>query len=131
MTKQYHWNVLPTVAYVQGAYYVITGIWPLVDMSSFELVTGPKVDDWLVQTVGLLVLVCGIVLLMAAWRRQFTAEVVVLAVGTAVSLAMVDVVFVALGRIGPVYLADAVAEIILVSGWVAGLLLARCKTTKQ
>jgi hypothetical protein len=50
----------------QGLYYILTGLWPVVSMQSFELVTGPKTDDWLVQTVGLLLAVIGMTLLARA-----------------------------------------------------------------
>jgi hypothetical protein len=36
----------------QAGYYCLTGVWPLLHMASFEAVTGPKVDDWLVKMVG-------------------------------------------------------------------------------
>jgi hypothetical protein len=36
----------------QGAYFVATGVWPLVHIRWFEAVTGPKVDKWLVGTVA-------------------------------------------------------------------------------
>ena len=42
------------LAIAQGAYFLGTGVWPLVLMPSFESVTGPKVDKWLVRTVGVL-----------------------------------------------------------------------------
>src|SRR5438067_11801258 len=54
-----------SVAIAQGAYFVATGIWPLLHMPSFEAVTGPKVDKWLVRTVGVLVSVVGGVLVAA------------------------------------------------------------------
>lgn len=31
-------------ALVQGAYFVVTGLFPLVHMKSFEAITGSKVD---------------------------------------------------------------------------------------
>jgi hypothetical protein len=43
----------------QAAYYCLTGIWPLLHLASFEAVTGPKTDDWLVKMVGLLAAVIG------------------------------------------------------------------------
>ncbi len=55
---------------VQGVLYVATGLWPLLDTASFEAATGPKVDDWLVYTVGLLLVVVGCVLLSAVVRRR-------------------------------------------------------------
>ena len=32
------------LAYAQGGFYLVTGIWPLVSIGSFQRVTGPKVD---------------------------------------------------------------------------------------
>ena len=107
-----------TLALVQGAFYVATGLWALVDLDSFMAVTGPKVDHWLVKTVGVLVTLIGAVLLLA-WRRQrVTAEIVFLAVGCALSLAAVDVIYVSNGTILPVYLLDAVAEVGLALAWI-------------
>jgi hypothetical protein len=37
---------------LQALYYLATGLWPLVHLPSFEAVTGPKTDDWLVHMVG-------------------------------------------------------------------------------
>ena len=48
-------NLLRRVAAVQGAYFVLTGIWPLFGINSFQAVTGAKTDLWLVYTVGCLV----------------------------------------------------------------------------
>jgi hypothetical protein len=106
---------------VQGLYYLLTGLWPLVHLSSFEAVTGPKTDDWLVQTVGVLIAVVALALLTAAARRRAPAEVIVLALGSAVALTGVDVVFVAQGVIPPIYLLDAALEVLLILWWLAGL----------
>jgi hypothetical protein len=108
------------VAAVQGSFYLATGVWPLVHIDSFQAVTGPKTDLWLVDTVGLLVAVIGGVLLVAALRRRVTAEVGLLAVGAALALAGIDVVFVSREVIRPVYLADAAVELALVAWWGVG-----------
>jgi len=109
---------LPTALAVgQGLLYLATGVWPLVHIESFQAVTGPKTDLWLVQTVGVLVSVIGAVLLSAASAKRITPEVVLLAVGAAVGLAVIDVVFVVRGVISTVYLADAAVEIALAAGW--------------
>ena len=42
-----------------------TGIWPLLDIESFQDVTGSKTDLWLVRTVGVLVAVIDGVVLLA------------------------------------------------------------------
>jgi len=103
---------------VQGLYFVLTGVWPLAHIESFMAVTGPKTDLWLVQTVGVLVLVIGLVLCLAGYRRQRTPEVLLLALGSALALAGVDCVFVIQGRISAIYLLDAAVELVLVALWV-------------
>ena len=105
------------VAAVQGHYFFVTGVWPLVSMRTFLAVTGPKVDLWLVRTVGLLIAVVGATLLLAAWRSAVSPEVATLAVGSAAALGGVDAYYVAVGRIPRVYLLDAVAEAALIAAW--------------
>ena len=48
------------LARLQAVFYIVTGVWPIVSMRSFEAITGPKVDRWLVKTVGALVAVIGV-----------------------------------------------------------------------
>jgi hypothetical protein len=108
------------VAAVQAAYYVATGVWPLVSRRTFERLTGPKADFWLVQTVGLLVGSIGLGLAQNLCRRRAVSpELRTIAIASAISLALVDVIFVSKGRIRRVYLADAVAEATLVAAWFA------------
>ena len=106
------------VARAQGAYFLSTGIWPLLDRASFERVTGPKADFWLAQTVGVLVGVVGGVLLLSENRNRITRELELLAVGSAAGLGLVDVVFSLRGRISKVYLFDAALEAAFVAGWL-------------
>jgi len=105
-------------ALIQGFYFLVTGLWPLIDLNTFQSVTGPKTDLWLVQTVGALVLVIGAVLLVAGWRRQKAVEILLLAVGSALALTAVDVIFVSQRRISPIYLLDAIIELALIGLWV-------------
>jgi hypothetical protein len=102
---------------VQGVYYALTGLWPLLSMETFLAVTGPKTDLWLVRTVGLLVTVEGIVFLMAAWRNHVNASITTLAVGSAIALGWVDSYYSLTGVIWPVYLLDTFGEAALVLGW--------------
>ena len=105
------------LALAQGAFYVATGVWPLVSIRTFEAVTGPKVDRWLVKTVGALVTVIGGVLVAAGSQRRVTPEIASLAGGSAVALASIDAVYVAKGRISPIYLLDAIVELPLAVAW--------------
>lgn len=111
----------PHILRTQGAYYLATGLWPLIHLASFEAITGPKVDDWLVRMVGLLAAVIGTTLVLAARHRSRPLEIFVLAIGSASAFTAVDVWYVARGQIAPVYLADAVLEL----GLIVLLVLAR------
>ncbi|HEX8821509.1 MAG TPA: hypothetical protein VF794_16410 [Archangium sp.] len=108
--------VASRLAVAQGVFYVGTGVWPLVHLRSFEAVTGPKREGWLVKTVGALIAVVGGTLLSAGLRRRVGPELMLLAAGSAASLAAVDLRY-SPQRISPVYLLDAFAEGVLLTGW--------------
>lgn len=118
-------GLLSLVALAQALYFFVTGLWPILSMATFEAVTGPKFDTWLAKTVGALVIVIGLVLVLAALRRSMTLEIVVLAIGSALALAIVDVVYVIERIIRPVYLIDAVAQALLIALWIAVWLMQR------
>jgi len=107
------------VLLMQGFYYLVTGVWPLISIETFMMVTGPKTDLWLVRTVGVLLAVIAAALLVSALRRVTTPETVVLAVGSALALTGIDIFYVSLGTIDKIYLLDAAAELGLVAWWVA------------
>lgn len=118
--------------WAQGAYYLATGVWPLVSIETFQAVTGAKTDHlqaptpteadhWLVMTVGVLITAVALALLTAAWRRRASAEVAVLAVGAAAGLMTIDLIYVARGVIAAIYLVDAAAEAVLILAWAVVL----------
>jgi hypothetical protein len=109
------------VAIIQGFYFLVTGLWPLVSIGTFQMVTGRKTDLWLVKTVGVLVAVIGLAVLVGGLRGRLTPELILLAAGSAVGLAGVDVIYVARRTIAPIYLLDALVELLLVGGWAAGV----------
>ena len=101
----------------QSIYYGITGAWPVVHMPSFEAITGPKTDDWLVHMVGLLTVAIAV----AIWPRTagVATSIRTLAVSAAASYTVIDVVYTVVGVISPIYLLDAVVEIGIIVGHVA------------
>lgn len=105
------------LARAQGAYYVVTGVWPLLHMRSFERVTGPKPERWLVKIVGALAACIGGAMLSAANHRRVTPELRVLGIASAASFAAVDVWYAGTGRIPPVYLGDAAVQLGLIAAW--------------
>ncbi len=108
------WN---SVALLQGVFYLVTGLWPLLDIQSFLKVTGPKTDLWLVKTLGVLISVIGVVLGSAGVQRSVSRDLALLGGGSAAALTAIDVIYVARRRISPVYLLDAVTELALIVGW--------------
>jgi hypothetical protein len=110
----------------QGAVYIGTGLWPVVHLASFESVTGPKSEPFLVHTVGLLLFTIGVPLLRSlrdASRRS--SELLWLAGGTAASLGAIDVVYWLNGRLENIYLLDAAMEFVFVANAVLGWLAIR------
>jgi hypothetical protein len=106
----------------QAAYYFLTGLWPVIHLRSFEAVTGPKVDDWLVHMVGLLAAAIGSSLGAAVLTDQTRGAVVgTLAITSASAFAAIDLWYGLSGRISPIYLADAAIQI----GLITLLLLTR------
>lgn len=106
------------LAYLQGFYFAITGIWPILHMASFIAVTGPKTDLWLVRTVGLVLFIIGLGLITAAVRNQVNVPVFLIAIGSAIGLTLIDIIYVLKEVIPPVYLGDAIVEIILIICWL-------------
>lgn len=101
-------------ARAQGAFYVASGLWPLLHRRSFEAVFGSKQDYWLAATVALLLVGTGTVQIMAPPTTDGLASARRIGSATAVALASVDLVNVGRGRISRMYLLDAAAEL----GWL-------------
>ncbi len=85
-------------------------MWPILSMGTFLKVTGPKTYLWLVKTVGLLLAAIGAALITAQINAEINTPIAVLAIGSALSLAIVEFIYVAKRVISPIYLADAISS---------------------
>jgi hypothetical protein len=103
------------LARAQGTYVLATAAWPLVHYRSFERVTGPKADRWLVQTVAGLGVTIGWAMLRSASTPEALPVAARLGMGSALTFGAIDAVYGASGRIRRLYLADAAVE----AGWLA------------
>jgi hypothetical protein len=112
------------VALIQGIYFFIFGIWPILHMGSFLKITGPKADLWLVKTIGLILAVIGAVLIFAQVKAEINTSLIILAIGSALSLAAIEFVYVTKRVISPIYLGDAFLELILIGWWVVDVVFA-------
>lgn len=104
-------------AAIQAAYLVGTGAWPLVHRQSFERVTGPKEDFWLVKTVGGLAVATGVSLGLAALRGKKQGETTMLALTTGAVFALADIR--AARTESRIYLGDTVLQLYFARAWLA------------
>jgi hypothetical protein len=116
------------LCWAQGLYFLLTGVWPLVSVETFQSVTGRKsdhliadppteADHWMLNTISALIIVISVVILTAAWRRRVSFDVSFLGIMSAAALTIIDVVYVARGTILPIYLADAAVEVVIITVW--------------
>ena len=103
------------VALWQGVFNVLGGAWPLVSLRSFEWVYGDKTDVFLQKTVGGLLLSIGYVQLSADDSAEGNALARRLGIATALTLLLVDLVYIPRGQMRKTYIQDALCEI----GWLA------------
>jgi hypothetical protein len=107
------------LAAAQGLFNLVTGLWPLLHYRSFEAVTGPKADKWLVKCVGGLGAAAGYAQLRAGASDEGRAAARRIGTGTAATFAAVDLVYGGTGRISRVYLLDAAVELAWLAAWGA------------
>lgn len=122
-------KLLNLVAWIQGIYYLITGIWPLIHMPSFVWVTGPKTDYWLVRMVALLIISISLALLSAAYHKRIIPEIKILAIASIISFCAIDFYYAWIDRISGIYVADGIAELGLLLLWIIAISGSR-KTTQ-
>jgi hypothetical protein len=109
------------VARIQGLYFFVFGVWPLLSMGTFLRVTGPKTDLWLVKTVGTILAVIGAVLIYSQINAEVNTSIMILAIGSALSLALIEVIYVVKRVISPIYLGDAIIELIFIGWWILSI----------
>lgn len=111
---------------VHGTYYFLTGLWPVLHIESFMAVTGPKDDIWLVKTVGVLVMAIAIGVFSALGEKN--RAIIVLGAACCIGFTLIDVYYVMNDTIRWVYLLDAAAEVMLLTGWLLSAFAKKEKT---
>ena len=99
-----------------AAYLTVSGVWPLVDRTSFERVTGRKQEFWLVRTVGGLAAAIGLSLGLAALRGTKQPETVALALSSGLAFGVADVR--ASRTESRIYLADLALQALFTAAWL-------------
>ena len=109
------------VACVQGAYFLLAGAWPLASLKSFEAVTGPKRERWLIRSLATAMAVAGAALLSGARSRRVTPELALLANGMGLGFGLLELTNVIRGRIRRVYLGDVALQFAFAAAWAFAL----------
>jgi hypothetical protein len=109
---------IKALAVGQGIFYMASGLWPIIHYKSFEKVTGPKTDDWLVKTVGGLIAAGGLSLLYAGLKKNSSREAAVIGAGHAFVLGTSSGYYSSIGRIAKIYMLDSATEYGLVGAWL-------------
>jgi hypothetical protein len=99
-------------------YILITALWPLIDIESFMIVTGPKTDIWLVKTVGALLIPVSLAMFAHLLSNCAITPLAVLGGFTAIGFIAIDLYYSLNGTISDIYLADAFIEFIFLIGWI-------------
>jgi hypothetical protein len=106
------------IAWAQGLFNVVGGAWPIVSLRRFEKVYGKKQDVFLQKTVGGLLLSIGLIQLNAKPSVETIVLIRRLGIATAVTLLMIDLVYIPRRQMRWTYWQDALCEI----GWIAAWL---------
>lgn len=107
------------VGKLQGAYYMLAGLWPLVAPDHFMSFTGARAELWLAQMLGALMAAAGIVLWQGTQQRCINASVPLLGVLVAMGLLGAELNYVSEQTLARSYLMEGVAEFAFLIGWAA------------
>jgi len=118
-------SIVKYLALVQGVYFFITGLWPIIDIHSFMLITGPKTDIRLVKMVGALTIAISFLLFLISKKNRVTLESLVLILASCISYLTIDVIYSLEKVINYIYLGDAALQVIFIFLWVHWLITIR------
>lgn len=88
------------VILVQGAYYVLSGLWPLAHFPSFSRAAGLPIHPFQAQMLGAVLVVVGAHLLETGRREPPGASATLLGIAIAGAISLIDMVW--LPRLGAV-----------------------------
>ena len=104
-------KLLRILLWCQGLYYLATGLWPLIDVKSFMIITGYKTDIWLVKTVGALIIPIALTILSNLFIRTNPLPALILCLSSAIAFTSIDLYYSLTDVINDVYQVDAVLQV--------------------
>jgi len=112
----------PKIITVQGLYYLITGVWPVLGIEPFTAAAGPGQGIGLAPLSAALTCVIGLSLVVAATGAQVALPTWVLSLGSTVVLASLNLLFTVTGDLPARYLLEAALEFLLLALLLRSLL---------
>lgn len=111
-------KLLRFTALFQSIYFFLTGIWPLLHIHSFMMITDLKTDLWLVRTVGFLILSVSLAIFTAFIKKEINTSIAVLGISSDLFLGFIDIYYSFKNIIPDIYLADAFIEALIITLWL-------------
>ncbi|WP_419870855.1 hypothetical protein [Chryseobacterium sp. CT-SW4] len=121
-------NFIPLL---QGIYYLITSVWPLIHLKSFLEVTGDKTDIWLVKTVAVLLLSYSFLFFYIAFCKRILPIHALIGSICSIGLAIIDLYYYLQGTLKWVYFLDFIIELCFFIYWLSYLIYHMNKSTNQ
>jgi NAD(P)-dependent dehydrogenase (short-subunit alcohol dehydrogenase family) len=109
------------VSLLQGAYYLITGLLPIVSMRSFEKTLGERQEDWLMKTHSAVMAALGGILIWAGLRKSKSPEIPAMGAAAAATLAVPETYYMARKRIQRNFLLDVAPQLAFIGLWAWAL----------
>lgn len=109
------------VALAVGAYDTVVGLWPLVALDSFSFATGLNHNLGLVQIIGFAWAGLGVALLASHKKHKMVHALGIASTIAGCTLALAEVVLIAMGIISPIFFVQVVAEMTIGLTWIITL----------
>lgn len=117
-------TVIKNILFIEGFFFIFTGLWPIVDNENFIEESDPnvKVDLWLIVTAGWLLALLGVIFLIETlhFQNHLTISWGVLFGAFTMPLLMAssDIYYVSKKIILPINLLDCIIEILFAAAWI-------------
>jgi len=106
-----------TTLFLQSLFYLFTGIWPLMHISSFLAGKGEEADNWLLVSAGSLLLCIVCAFFIDLYARRNSASIIFLAIASSVAFLCVDFHYSVFHAMSKLYIVDAAIHLVLMTLW--------------
>lgn len=102
---------------IQGSYYMVSALWPLIHIESYMWLVGPITDVWLAKTVATMVIAISITMFFHLILNTDSRPLILLGIATSLAFAYTDTYYTVNGTLSSIYFLDAAAEFLFLITW--------------